>query len=131
MSFGSVGTLIPTMMTRSKYALIGSVRAIKAVCFSEILTDTLVFVYLIHSRIITTSNMVNISFYVYILLFSTIFLISLFISSGRSPFDLAESESELIAGNMTEVGGVSFSFLLLVDYCELLVLFLYLVSFPL
>ena len=41
--------------------------------------------------------------------------------SGKVPFDLAEAESELVAGLTTEVGGATFSFLLLVDYVEFLI----------
>jgi NADH-quinone oxidoreductase subunit H len=40
------------------------------------------------------------------------------ICTGRAPFDLAEAESELIAGNMLELSGISFSFTLVAEYYE-------------
>ena len=47
-------------------------------------------------------------------------LIALGIAAGRAPFDLAEAESELVAGSTTELGGVGFTLVFLVDYVELL-----------
>ena len=40
----------------------------------------------------------------------TFLLIVLTIDTGRVPFDLVEAESELIAGILTELSGVDFSF---------------------
>jgi NADH:ubiquinone oxidoreductase subunit H len=51
-----------------------------------------------------------------------VFTIATLISTGRVPFDLAEAESELISGVSTELGGISFSLLLIFDYVELLFL---------
>ena len=44
------------------------------------------------------------------------------VCTGRAPFDLSEAESELVAGNMLELGGVTFSFMLLAEYYEAFVL---------
>ena len=48
-------------------------------------------------------------------------MIAVAIAAGRAPFDLAEAESELVAGTTTELGGVAFTLILLVDYLELLI----------
>ena len=44
--------------------------------------------------------------------------VAILLASGKAPFDLAEAESELIAGITTDVGGMAFSFVLLADYAE-------------
>ena len=59
----------------------------------------------------------------------TPFLVSVMIASGRAPFDLAEAESELVAGSTTELAGVGFTLVLLVDYVEFLFGFAVLCSF--
>ena len=51
-----------------------------------------------------------------------VFTIAVLISTGRVPFDFSEAESELISGVSTELGGISFSLLLIFDYVELLFL---------
>ena len=50
-------------------------------------------------------------------------LIAAMVCSGRAPFDLSEAESELVAGNVLELGGVTFSFMLLAEYYEAFLLF--------
>ena len=40
------------------------------------------------------------------------------IESNKSPVDYAESESELIAGSMSELGGPAFSLAIVTEYSE-------------
>jgi len=46
-------------------------------------------------------------------------LITFLIETGRIPFDLAEAESELIAGYTTEFGGFYFALFYLGEYFHL------------
>lgn len=48
--------------------------------------------------------------------------ISVMLLTGRPPFDFAEAESELVAGILTELAGPPFSFALLAEASEWLVL---------
>ena len=50
------------------------------------------------------------------------FLISLLADCNRTPFDLPEAESELVAGFITEFSSIYFSFILLTDYANIILL---------
>ena len=51
---------------------------------------------------------------------SCIFMVAGFAEAGRAPFDLPESDSELVAGYNTEFGGMRFGTFLLAEYIELI-----------
>ena len=64
-------------------------------------------------------------------MFYYLFLIGILADCNRIPYDLAESESELIAGFITEYSSIYFSLLLLIEYCSLiswLMLFLLMIN---
>lgn len=50
-----------------------------------------------------------------------IFLIAILAESNRSPFDLPETENELISGFMTEYGGIKFALYFIAEYTAMVV----------
>lgn len=50
-----------------------------------------------------------------------LFLVAITAESNRSPFDLPESENELISGFMTEYGGMKFALYFIAEYAALVV----------
>jgi NADH-quinone oxidoreductase subunit H len=115
--------LIPTVLTTNRYVSIGCIRQLRAMIIADIGIETFIVVMLlffISLNIFNDHLMFRIfSISIYIVLFIPIFILVLIISA-RAPFDLPEAESELIAGTLTDLGGTSFSFCLLLDYLELL-----------
>ncbi|NBB76426.1 MAG: NADH-quinone oxidoreductase subunit NuoH [Bacteroidetes bacterium] len=51
-----------------------------------------------------------------------IFFISILVESHRVPFDLPESESELVAGYQTEYSGIRWAMFMLAEYADMLLL---------
>jgi NADH-quinone oxidoreductase subunit H len=53
---------------------------------------------------------------------SAIFFIAIVAETNRPPFDMAEAESELVAGYNVEYPALYFAFLFLSEYCSILIM---------
>ena len=110
--------------TSSYYSSLGIVRHVRGLIFSSVMIESLFVLGVIVFKVLSVAG------YSYILcgldsylvvLYSVVVVVVAF-SSGRSPFDLSEAESELVCGVTTELAGYSFVVILIVDYLELIVL---------
>jgi len=114
----------------TKYGLIGGLRLISQYIGSELVFTSLIMI------IIWTNYHVSIgwlltSVYSFQSLFALFFIITSLIcilaDSNRVPFDIAEGESELVAGFLTEHSSIYFSLLLFSEYAGIIVLLLFLI----
>lgn len=107
----------------SKYALLGSLRAIAQtisyeVSIALILINTLLFITLIDI------NIIPIFYHTYIMLLILpliyIWFITNLAETNRTPFDLAEGESELVSGFNIEYSSGLFAIIFIAEYANIL-----------
>ena len=111
---GAIGTLSIIMAgwaSNNKYALIGAFRQVAVMVSFEIPMLTMLLIPTIFAESMGLNAMTEKQdiWYVWLApLAALIFLIAAIAELGRAPFDMAEGESELVAGYNTEYSGMKF-----------------------
>nr|UBS94003.1 NADH dehydrogenase subunit 1 [Iolania perkinsi] len=110
--------------SNSIYSLIGSIRSVAQSISYEV---NLFFIILVFILIVGSLNLIDLywvqSYCWFILLGFPLFLIffsCVLAETNRSPFDLAEGESELVSGFNIEYSSFSFSFIFLSEYLSMM-----------
>lgn len=124
-SISSVGIFMAGWSSSNKYSLLGAMRDIASLVSYEIPLMLSTVGVIIVSGSLSLSQIVAAQDIPFILLQPLGFL--LFFIGGcaeinRSPFDLLEADSELVAGHHTEYSGMKFAMFYLVEYAEALAL---------
>ena len=119
-SLATYGILLAGWSANSKYAFLGSLRSTaQLISYELILSSALLLVIMLTGSLNLTVNIEAQRAVWFILPLFPIFII-FFIGSiaetNRPPFDLAEAESELVSGFMTEHAAVVFVFFFLAEY---------------
>lgn len=119
-SLATIGVVMAGWGSNNKYALLGAFRTVAQLISYEI---PLVFTLLIPVVLVGSMSMQTIVQFqatYWILLYAPtaaiIFLLSNVAEIGRSPFDLIEAESELVAGFMIEYSGMAFAMFYLAEF---------------
>jgi NADH-quinone oxidoreductase subunit H len=112
---GAIGTLSLIMAgwsSNNKFALIGGFRQVAMMVAFEIPMLTMLLIPTIFAGSMNMNDIIqgqsSIWYVVLSPLGALIFLIAVIAELGRAPFDLAEGESELVAGYNTEYSGMKF-----------------------
>jgi NADH-quinone oxidoreductase subunit H len=112
---GAIGTLSIIMAgwaSNNKFALIGGFRQVAMMVAFEIPMLTMLLIPTIFAQSMNMNAIIQaqdkIWFFVISPLGALIFLVAAIAELGRAPFDLAEGESELVAGFNTEYSGMKF-----------------------
>ena len=125
-SLSTYGILLAGWSANSKYAFLGSLRSTaQLISYELILSSAILLVVLLTGSLNISVNIESqntIWFIVPLLPVFLIFFIGSIAETNRAPFDLAEAESELVSGFMTEHAAVIFVFFFLAN---MLVLYLY------
>ena len=125
-SIAVYGVALAGWSCNNKYSLLGSLRASAQMISYEIpLGMSLIPAVLIYDTLDLNTIVLkqsNIWGVVWMPVSFFIFLICMFAETNRAPFDLAEGESELVAGFHTEYGSFKFSQFYLAEYVSMFVL---------
>lgn len=119
-SLATYGILLAGWSANSKYAFLGSLRSTaQLISYELILSSAILLVVLLSGSLNLTVNIEAqraIWFIMPLFPIFIIFFIGSVAETNRAPFDLAEAESELVSGFMTEHAAVIFVFFFLAEY---------------
>jgi len=125
-SLATYGILLAGWSANSKYAFLGSLRSTaQLISYELILSSAILLVILLTGSLNLTVNIeAQRAVWFIIPLFPVfiIFFIGAVAETNRAPFDLAEAESELVSGFMTEHSAVIFVFFFLAEYASIVLI---------
>jgi NADH-ubiquinone oxidoreductase chain 1 len=125
-SLATYGILLAGWSANSKYAFLGSLRSTAQLISYELILSSALLVLVFLSGTFNLSIIVEIqkSSYFFFLVppLYIIFYIAAVAETNRAPFDLAEAESELVSGFMTEHAAGIFVFFFLAEYASIILI---------
>ncbi len=125
-SLSTYGILLAGWSANSKYAFLGSLRSTaQLISYELILSSAILLVVLMTGSLNLTVDIETqraIWFIIPLFPIFVIFFIGSVAETNRAPFDLAEAESELVSGFMTEHAAVIFVFFFLAEYASIVLI---------
>jgi NADH-ubiquinone oxidoreductase chain 1 len=125
-SLATYGILLAGWSANSKYAFLGSLRSTaQLISYELILSSAILLVIMLTGNLNLTVNIESqkaIWFIIPLFPVFVIFFIGSVAETNRAPFDLAEAESELVSGFMTEHAAVIFVFFFLAEYASIVLI---------
>jgi NADH-quinone oxidoreductase subunit H len=122
-SISVVALLMAGWGSNNKYALLGAFRAVAQLVSYEVPMILSLLVPIILARSLSTVGLVEaqaIPFFIFAPISGLVFFISSLAETGRSPFDLLEAESEIVAGFHTEYTGMVFGLFMAAEYMAIM-----------
>jgi NADH-ubiquinone oxidoreductase chain 1 len=125
-SLSTYGILLAGWSANSKYAFLGSLRSTaQLISYELILSSAILLVVMLTGSLNLTVNIEAqraVWFIIPLFPIFIIFFIGSIAETNRAPFDLAEAESELVSGFMTEHAAVIFVFFFLAEYASIVLI---------
>jgi len=125
-SLGIYGILFAGWSANSKYAFLGSLRSTASMISYELVLSTAVIIVIILTGSFNITNIIenqqSIWYIVPLMPVFIFFFISILAETSRTPFDLQEAESELVAGFFTEHSSIIFVFFFLAEYSSIVLM---------
>jgi NADH-quinone oxidoreductase subunit H len=121
-SVSVVALLLAGWGSNNKYALLGAFRSVAQLVSYEVPMVLALLIPIILARSMSMQQLVesqSIWFVVVVPLSALIFLVSALAELGRTPFDLLEAESEIVAGFHTEYSGMKFAMFFLAEFLNM------------
>ena len=125
-SLATYGILLAGWSANSKYAFLGSLRSTAQLISYELILSSVILIVVLLSGSLNLSVIIeaqkSIWFIIPLLPIFIIFFIGAVAETNRAPFDLAEAESELVSGFMTEHSASIFVFFFLAEYSSIVLI---------
>ncbi|OGS94786.1 MAG: NADH-quinone oxidoreductase subunit H [Gallionellales bacterium RIFCSPLOWO2_12_FULL_57_18] len=130
-SLGVYGIIIAGWASNSKYAFLGAVRSAAQIVSYEIAMGFALVCVLMASQSMNLGDIVNgqqgrfgmLNWYLLPLFpMFLVYLISGVAETNRAPFDMAEGESEIVAGFHVEYSGMAFALFFLAEYANMILI---------
>jgi len=125
-SLATYGILLAGWSANSKYAFLGSLRSTAQLISYELVLSSAILIVVMITNSLNLNTTIQfqkiIWFLIPLLPIFLIFFIGAVAETNRAPFDLAEAESELVSGFMTEHAAVIFVFFFLAEYGSILLI---------
>lgn len=122
-SLGVYGVLLAGWSANSKYAFLGSLRSTSAMISYELILSSAILIIILLTGSLNFTAIIEsqqaIWFIVPLLPVFIFYFIAILAETSRTPFDLQEAESELVAGFFTEHSAVPFVFFFLGEYSSI------------
>ena len=122
-SLAVYGVLFAGWSANSKYAFLGSLRSTAAMISYELVLSSAILIVVILSGTLNFTAIIEHQQAVWFILplfpVFIFYFISVLAETSRTPFDLQEAESELVAGFFTEHSSVPFVFFFLAEYSSI------------
>ena len=125
-SLATYGILLAGWSANSKYAFLGSLRSTAQLISYELILSSVILLVVLLCGSLSLSVIIeaqkSVWFIVPLFPIFIIFFIGAVAETNRAPFDLAEAESELVSGFMTEHSASIFVFFFLAEYASIVLI---------
>jgi NADH-quinone oxidoreductase subunit H len=122
---GSYGVVLGGWSSNNKYSLLGALRAAAQMISYELPMGLALLAVVLITGSLNVRQIVEVQgnwpFIALQPIGFLLFLIAILAESNRSPFDLPETENELVSGFMTEYGGIKFALYFIAEYTAMVV----------
>jgi len=125
-SLGVYGIIMAGWASNSKYAFLGAMRSAAQMVSYEVSIGFVIITVLLCVGSLNLSDIVmaqkNMWFFIPLFPMFVIFFVSALAETNRSPFDLPEGESEIVAGYFVEYSSMSFAMFFMGEYAAMILM---------
>jgi len=121
-TFHALAVLVAGWGSNNKFSLLSSFRVVNQLLIYEIPMVLCILVVVLFSKTMSTQGIVEaqtVPYFIVMPVVALIFLICALAEANRSPVDLLEADSEMVAGYMVEYSGMKFAMFFIAEYVNM------------